>query len=75
MKGLAHDLKRTGDIDQVHLVVKGDQNLNGVGSIAGVLNCTHLDGIGILEVDGGSLDGNDSFDGRACGQEKEDSVV
>jgi hypothetical protein len=45
VKRLAHDLKRTGDIDQVHLVMKGDKNLNGLRALAGILDCTHCDGI------------------------------
>jgi hypothetical protein len=45
---LAHDLEGTGDINEVHLVMKGDQNLNGLRSIAGILDCTHLAGIVVL---------------------------
>lgn len=48
VKRLAHDLERTSDIHQVHLVVQGDQHLNWLGGVTALLNCTHLDGIDVI---------------------------
>jgi hypothetical protein len=44
VKGLAHHLEWTGDIHEVHLIMEGDENLDRL-SIAGILDCTHCDGI------------------------------
>lgn len=48
VEGLAHDLEGTGDINQVHLVMKGDENLNRLRGVAGILDCTHCDGIVVI---------------------------
>ena len=41
--GVGKDFKRPGEIQEIHVVVHGDENLDGLIGL-GVLNCTHLDG-------------------------------
>ena len=44
MERSRENLKDTGDVEEGHLVVEGDKDLNGLGAIRTFFtNCTHLE--------------------------------
>ena len=44
MEGVVQDFERTGEVEEAHLVVEGEEDLDWFCGIAALSNCTHLDG-------------------------------
>ena len=44
VQGGGENFEGTGEGEKVHLIVEGEENLDGLRRIASFLNCTHLEG-------------------------------
>ena len=53
MQRFAQDLQRTSEVEKAHLVMEGEKDLDWLGGITAVSDCTHFVGIcsvvGIVE--------------------------
>lgn len=47
--GVCEDFKRTSKVKKIHVLVHGDENLDGLVGVGGVLNCTHLAGCRMVQ--------------------------
>ena len=47
MQRFAHDLQRTSEVEEAHLVVKGEEDLDWFGGIIAISDCTHLACFGV----------------------------